>query len=176
MSGWRDVLSELAATRHRSLVAYGYLLTTERAAAEDLVHDALVKVFARPRRITDVAAADRYVRRTMASLFIDRARRSAQWRKVRGLVVDDEPARGPEAAAIASTDVTAALRLLPPRERTCVVLRHLEDLSTREVAERTGLAQGSVKRYLADGMAKLGLDLTEVDERVPVEAPRAGRR
>ena len=59
-----------------------------------------------------------------------------------------------------------ALLTLPPRERACVVLRYLEDLPVAAVAAELGLAEGTVKRYIADGVAKLrtanlAVDFTE---------------
>ena len=39
--------------------------------------------------------------------------------------------------------------------RACVVLRFLEDLSTRETAAALGLSEGTVKRYVSDGTRAL---------------------
>ncbi len=176
MSGWRDLATEVVDARYPSLVAYGILLTASRPDAEDLVQDALVKVFSRFRPLPSVAAADQYVRRAMLTLYLDRTRRGTLWRRVRGTVASDDAVVGPEDAVVAGTDVRAALAALSPRERTCVVLRHFDDLSTRQVAEATGLAEGTVKRYLSDALAKLGTELTEPTERADVVAHRASRR
>ncbi|HEX7589478.1 MAG TPA: sigma-70 family RNA polymerase sigma factor, partial [Demequinaceae bacterium] len=119
-----------------------------------MVQDALVKVFSRLRPLPNVAAADQYVRRAMLTLYLDRTRRVTMWRRLRGTLATDDAVAGPEDAAAAGTDVRAALAGLSPRERTCVVLRHFDDLSTRQVAEATGLAEGTVKRYLSDALAK----------------------
>ena len=60
-------------------------------------------------------------------------------------------------------ELRSALASLPPRERACAVLRHLEGLSTRETAELLGLSEGSVKRYLSDAMASLAARLGPLD-------------
>lgn len=66
-------------------------------------------------------------------------------------------------------EVEAAPALLSPRERACVVLRHMEDLSTRETAQILHLSEGAVKRYLSDGVAALTATLdAEVAEHLPV--------
>ena len=65
----------------------------------------------------------------------------------------------PSATAAAETgiDVRAALATLRPRPRACVVLRFYDDLTVPEIAERLGLAPGTVKRYLSDAAEALEL-------------------
>lgn len=48
-----------------------------------------------------------------------------------------------------------ALAGLSPRERACVVLRHLEDLGVAETADLLGISTGAVKRYTSDGIERL---------------------
>ena len=52
-------------------------------------------------------------------------------------------------------DVAAALAHLSERQRACVVLRHLDDLSVRDTARTLGLSEGAVKRYVSDAVAVL---------------------
>lgn len=69
-------------------------------------------------------------------------------------------------------EVERALAALSPRERACAVLRHMENLSTRETAHLLGLSEGAVKRYVADGVAALAAALgAEPAEHVPVTSP-----
>jgi DNA-directed RNA polymerase specialized sigma24 family protein len=84
---------------------------------------------------------------------------------------------GPDLLAEHATDVGAALATLAPRERTCIVLRYVEHLSIRETAEVLDLSEGSVKRYVSDGIAKLNgllgtLDGPELTEWVDVKVGR----
>ena len=161
----------------RSLVAYGVLLTANRPDSEDLVQDALVKVFSRLRPLPNVAAADQYVRRAMLTIYLDGVRRDGLWRRIRGAVVSDDAVAGPEHLVTAGTDLRAALATLSPRERTCVVLRHFDDMTVAQIAAEVGLAEGSVKRYLSDAMAKLGAELgRDAGERADVVVHRAARR
>jgi RNA polymerase sigma factor (sigma-70 family) len=176
MSAWRGLAAEVVATRYPSLVAYGVLLTANRPDSEDLVQDALVKVFSRIRTLPNAAAADQYVRRAMLTLYLDGARRDSLWRRIRGSVAMDDAVAGPEHAVVASTDVRAALGTLSPRERTCVVLRHFDDKTVAQIAEEVGLAEGTVKRYLSDAMAKLGAELAPAAETADVVIHRPARR
>ncbi|MFI2105182.1 sigma-70 family RNA polymerase sigma factor [Isoptericola sp. NPDC019693] len=168
MSRWEDELAELARARGRALVGYAYVLCGDQRLAEDLVQDALVKVFARLRRGSGEArdgslvhpldgggTSEAYVRRAILTLFLDEHRRKKRWAAARPLVATDDRVRGAASGATARADVAAALGRLAPRERACVVLRYLEDLTVPQVADVLGLAQGTVKRYLADATVTL---------------------
>lgn len=168
MAPWEQELATLAEHRGRALVGYAYVLCGDQRYAEDLVQDALVKVFARLRRREGTGGGtgvhplddhggttEAYVRRAILTLYLDEYRRRRRWTGVKHLVATDDRARGPESGATARADVAAALARLAPRERACVVLRYFEDLTVPQIAEALGLAQGTVKRYLADATATL---------------------
>ena len=178
MSRWNDLFAEVARTRYSSLVAYGILLTSSRADAQDLVQDAMVKVFSRVRTLPNAAAADQYIRRAMYTLYLDEARRSSLARAARPSVA--LPAEMPDAAAGFgdAADVRAALGRLSPQERACVVLRYFDDLTVPAIANTLAIAEGTVKRYLADAHAKLGAALAPADPapvRIPVVPQQGGR-
>lgn len=146
-------LAELARDRGPDLFAYGYLLTGDRAAAQDLVQDAIVKVFARMRTGFTPDVAEAYVRRTMLTVYVDGYRRRKTWDAVVHLVSD--PDTSTDETAADRVDLRAALHALSPQERVCVVLRFYEDLTVPEIADRVGLAPGTVKRYLSNAMGRL---------------------
>ncbi|WP_084106629.1 RNA polymerase sigma factor [Demequina sp. NBRC 110056] len=179
MAAWEPMLEELVATRHRDLVAYARMLTGDSAQAEDLVQDALIETFGGRRRFGHVAAAEAYTRRVISSRFIDGTRRRSAERRALAKVgaTDADPAAGPAVLVEHRTDVSRALDLLSARERACVVLRYLEHLSVAETADRLGLKEGSVKRYVHDGIGKLNAALgteavTDDVEGVAVDAGR----
>lgn len=166
MRRWQRELETLVSSRHHVLLAYAQLLTGQRAAAEDLVQEALVATYSAGRRLPDIEAAEAYVRRAIASRFVDERRRSGRQRRVADELrkVSDRDVASPEGDVVLRTDLARALQELSPRERACVVLRYLERLSTAETARALGISEGSVKRYLSDGVARLnGLLRTEVD-------------
>jgi len=174
VAAWNDLFAEVARTRYSSLVAYGVLLTADRAAAQDLVQDAFVKVFSRVRPLPNAAAADQYIRRAMYTLYLDERRRVATARDARAAVAQPAGVPGPADAVAAGTDVRAALARLSPQERTCVVLRYFDDLTVPRIAAALDLAEGTVKRYLSDAHTKLGADLAPGRrERIPVVPPEA---
>jgi RNA polymerase sigma factor (sigma-70 family) len=165
------MFDELMDSRYRNLVAYASMLTGSRAQAEaeDLVHDALIATFSKNRVFTHVVAAETFVRRVIASRFIDLTRRRTVERAAFSRLGfgRSEVAAGPELLAEHATDVERALAHLTPRERVCVTLRFIDALSVAETAEVLGLAQGSVKRYVSDALSKLnGVlgDVVDVDD------------
>lgn len=163
---WQDeALAAMAAERGRALVGYAYLLTGSIPAAEDLVQEALVRTYLKARSGTPLrnpVAAEGYVRRAIATLFIDDHRRRRRWAGLVPRLAASENARVvPEPSdQVAGLDLRAALATLPRQERTCVVLRYYEDLTLAEIADRMGLATGTVKRYLSRAVAHLGRELT----------------
>jgi RNA polymerase sigma-70 factor (ECF subfamily) len=63
--------------------------------------------------------------------------------------------------------VQAALQQLPERDREVLVLRHLEQLSTREVASVLGLSEGAVKMRLLRALERLRTLLDDLGEDTP---------
>ena len=169
MGTWEPLLERMVAGRYRQLVAYAMRLAPSRADAEDLVQDALVTTFSGRARFATEAEAEAYVRQAVASRFIDTGRRrSTERRALERHVVQTPVEDVPPPSVGLAPEVEAALALLAPRERACVVLRHMEDLSTRETAQLLHLSEGAVKRYLSDGVAALTAALgTELPAREP---------
>jgi RNA polymerase sigma factor (sigma-70 family) len=166
-----DLLGELLDASAARLAAYGYLLTGSQHAGEDLVQDAIVKVFVRRRRIPNARAAEGYVRATMRTLHIDAMRREGLWRKAMPGEVAVE-SRPDHAEAVATSDaVGRALATLSSQERVAVVLRYFDDLTVPATADAMGLADGTVKRYVSNALDKLAAVIGDEDfdvERIAV--------
>lgn len=169
MAVWESELDELMRVRGSALVRYAYMLSGDRALAEDLVQDALVKVYSRLRGTPAVSGAvgvpqgsrahdldspftnaEGYVRRAVLTIYLDGYRKRQRWTGIKHLLADDPSTRGADQAASARIDVMAALARLGARERACVVLRYFEDMTVPQIADVLGTAQGTVKRYLSD--------------------------
>lgn len=169
---WEPVLDTVMRERGPRLLAYARLLTGDGAEAQDVLQDALVRAFSRGRVFEDVSRAEAYVRRAIPHVFIDRIRRRDSSARAHERI--HEPAAH-EVDRAAVLDVRAALARLAPRERACMVLRFYDDLTVPAIAARLGLAEGTVKRYLADASARMAEDLNTVadwsdNHSVPVEA------
>lgn len=164
MSDWRDTMAQLVSDRERALLGYAYLVCGNATMAQDLVQDALVKTFSRPRPGLTSVKAEAYVRRAITTVYVDGYRREQRWRRVQHLFRPADAPTDPLAGVEAGADVTEALATLSPRERACVVLRYFDDLTVPEIARQLGIAPGSVKRYLHDGLGRLELLLGHVED------------
>jgi RNA polymerase sigma-70 factor (sigma-E family) len=148
---------EYVATRSASLLRMAYLLTHNRADAEDLVQAALAKAYQAWDRIEDRGAVDGYVRRAMVNTHISWWRR----RRVEEYPTDDIPEQA-VADHAGDSELQDALRRaierLPRRMRAAVVLRYYEDMSEAEIADVLGVSQGTVKSTVSRAVAKLRID------------------
>jgi len=136
------------------------LLVSSRADAEDLVQEALVSTFSSRARFASVEQAEAYVRRAMASRAVDAGRRRSAERRAsdRVAAVATEAVVETPVPGFTST-VETALAGLSPQVRACVVLRHMDDLSVRQTAQVLRVSEGTVKRYVSDGVAALNAAL-----------------
>jgi len=181
MSAWKEQFDEMSTRRYPALLAYATLLAGDRATAEDLVQDALLRTFSRPRRFPSPGHAEAYVRRAIQSTFIDSHRRRSVLFRTFSRVVERD--RQPDASPkVDDRDlVESALASLPPRVRACIVLRFYDDLSIADIADRLDMKAGTAKRYLSDGVSRLRELLEEpslatngeqADVTIPIPSPR----
>jgi RNA polymerase sigma-70 factor (sigma-E family) len=155
-----DEFSSYMAARQAALLRTAYLLTGERAAAEDLLQTALAKTYLAWERIEDHNALDGYVRRALVNT------RTSQWRKrkVDEFVCeelpepDPVPAPDPAEQQVLRDAMWRAVLRLPDRQRAMVVLRYYEDLSEAQTAEVLGVSIGTVKSAVSRALGKLRED------------------
>lgn len=137
------------------LTAYGYVLTGSQSDAEELVQEAVVKTFVRRPRLDNAAAAEQYVRLTMKTTMIDRARKAERFRKRAPIEVQPETTPDAVVAISHRVAVSKALEQLSTQQRVAVALRYWDDLTVPEIAAEMRVKPGTVKRYLFDAAASL---------------------
>jgi RNA polymerase sigma-70 factor (sigma-E family) len=131
---------EFFANQYGRLCWLGFLLTGDRAEAEELAQEALVRLWWRwlVRRPDDPA---RYVRRVLVNRRRSLLRRAAVEARALARLEPVPPPPGDEDAMV----LWAAVQALPARQRAVLVLRFHEDLTEAEVARLLGLPLGTVK-------------------------------
>lgn len=166
-----QAMIDLVRERGPALTRYARIFAPDAAAAQDLVQDALVKVFVRTRRGFEPTALEGYVRRTIATLSVDRHRQRRSRESRHHLVAVPEAQHDHAGAVDSRVDLVDALHALSPQERVVVVLRFYEDLTVPQIANEMGLAGGTVKRYLSNALTKLEQELGPLDP--PADGPVA---
>lgn len=145
---------QYVAARRTSLRRTAYLLCGDWDRAEDVVQDALARLYVHWRRASRAGSVDAYARRTVVNAFLAEGRRP--WRRERSTdAVPDRAYADPTATADDRDALLQALAQLGPSQRAIVVLRYWDDLSVEETAAMLGTSTGNVKSQAARGLAHL---------------------
>ena len=140
---------------HREAVRLAYLLTGDHHQAEDIVADALTKVWKQweKGRVDNVRA---YLRRAVVNESNSKLRRRyLERRQVSTRSGDDRGVRLVDEHAADRDQVWQALQRLPERQRAAIVLRYYEDLSEADAAEVLEVSVGTVKSQTSRGLDRL---------------------
>lgn len=176
MRPWETMLERVATERYGRLLAFAVMLDGSLAGGEDLVQDALLATFSARARFASVEQAEAYVRRAIGSRYIDVSRRRARERGVLAIFAPPDSVELDVDLGFAP-EVQTALSLLSPRERTCLLLRHVEGLSVRETSKLLRIGEGAVKRYVYDAVAAMNaaLDTDSSGEEITVNIRETNR-
>lgn len=147
------VLADLYARRADEALRLAFLLTGNRATAEDLVHDAFVRLAGRLLHVRDPGSFHAYLRTTVVNLARSHFRRRGVERRHAERQVPPRPAELPDVGGREA--MRLALLALPVRQRTAIVLRYYEDLSEAQTAEVMRVRPAAVKSLVSRGMASL---------------------
>jgi RNA polymerase sigma-70 factor (ECF subfamily) len=140
----------------QSLVRLARLFVDDRNAAEDLVQEAFIRLARSAHRIRDESKAAAYLRSIVLNLARDDNRRGLV--SLRHHLPQDERRASTEDVIELEEDKQAvidALRDLPHRQRTALVLRYYEELGIDDIAVAMGISRNSVKTHLQRGLAAL---------------------
>lgn len=166
-----DTIEELFAALESPLLGYALRLTGDRNAAEDVVQEAFMKLYA---QFDEVREPRRWLYRTVHNLALNHRRDTAK-------IVPLDPPRGVAGKEPESADtqplpdeqivrlegiglVRLSLETLDERSRELIRLKFHEDLSYKEISARTGLSIGNVGyvlhhalKAIADELARNGI-------------------
>jgi RNA polymerase sigma-70 factor (sigma-E family) len=158
-----DAFREYASARRGDLRRTAYLLCGDWYLADDLVQEALAKLYVHWRRVRARGEVDGYVRRMLVNGFLA-GRRRAWHREVATAELPDRPA--PDTTDDGTRDaLLRALAELQPSQRTIVVLRYWDDLSVEQTASVLKCSTGNVKSQAARGLAHLRAALSSASGR-----------
>jgi len=151
-----DTFDAVVRGSYRSLARLAYLMSGDRATAEDMVAEAFARSWI-PWQNGTVDELGPYVRRTVVNLCLQGQRRRFLERRSLGRIHPrpetqrDEPAE----AMTHLVDLRRALMALSVEHRAVVVLRFFADLSEQETAEVLQLPIGTIKSRTARAIRAL---------------------
>ena len=161
----RQKFDELVAVYHQDMYRYAAWLSRDRAVAEDVVQESLLRAWKSLDALRDAAAAKHWL------LTIVRRENARFFERRRLETVDVDNLTPSQEALLADQpdheldDVRAAIYRLEDDYREPLVLQVLMGYSTNEIAELMGLKQGAVLTRLHRARLKLREDI--VDETAP---------
>ncbi|CAM3389736.1 SigE family RNA polymerase sigma factor [Nocardioides dubius] len=160
--------AEFVTARFGALHRSAYLIVADEQLAQDLVQEALTKTYVALPRLREPGNLEAYARRVVATT-------AFTWFRRKGWNNETATATLPDVVAPGAVDDVAqrdwlwqALRELPIRQRTAIVLRYYEDLTEAQTAHAMGCATGTVKSQVSAGLRtlrkRLGDDVALVAE------------
>jgi RNA polymerase sigma-70 factor (sigma-E family) len=151
-------LDELYAASYQRLVVQVFAFCGEMTDAEDAVQEAFVTAIRRQRELAKVHNPEAWLRTVAMNRVRGGWRHAAVVRKYQAAVPGPQAAVevGPEHVALVT-----ALSTLDKDQRKIVVLHHLADLGTGDIARELGIPEGTVKSRLARARARLAALLGE---------------
>jgi RNA polymerase sigma-70 factor (sigma-E family) len=162
-------LTDLFLNHYDPLRRLAYVIMGDASLAEEITMEAFAKALSKWRLMSRADHPHAYLRQIVVNLCRSKIRRKMVERKFSGLWEReaDEATHADIEDHGLSIDVWNAVRRLPDRQRTCIVLRYLEDLSEPDIAAVLDVPVGTVKSQLSRGRKKLsewlGTDLLEAD-------------
>ena len=172
MNGDSGAWAELVRGHHRRVYGLCYRFTGNAADAEDLTQDVFLKIYANLASFDGGRGSLQVWIATMTrNLLVDNFRRTRNLRATSSLdegwdgeddlrPVDRLTARGvsPHEAAAQkelAKMVQAALAQVPMEMREAVILRDLQDMDYKEIAQVLEIPEGTVKSRISRGRAEL---------------------
>ena len=164
--------TELVKTHHRRVYAICYRFTGSSSDAEDLTQDVFLKVYGNLKSFDGSRGSfETWLTTLTRNLLVDHFRRSKQQRVTSSIdqgwnesderpMVDVLAQKGPDQHDRAVQKelgkmVQAALVKLSPELREAVILRDLQDMDYKEIAQVLRVPEGTVKSRISRGRAEL---------------------
>jgi RNA polymerase sigma-70 factor (ECF subfamily) len=138
-----------------------WLVTGDRAEAEEIMQEAFLRLWERWDRVQHVDELTGYLYRTAMNVFRRRYQRAAMAIK---RIVGVEPGVDEFALADERQDIRKALAELSPRQRAALVLTEMLGFSANEAARALGVRASTVRALAFQGRAALKKHMETIDE------------
>lgn len=169
-------------TQHASAIhSYAFRLLGNQDDADDVTQEVFIRVHGRLEQLRDPGRLRPWLYRIATNLCMDQLRRRSRTRRIFGIAVsldggddpDDigaatqvaHPLSSQAMDGVAERDhIARALRRMPPKYATCLVLHSAQGLSYREIAEALGITPGAAAVRLARARDMFGRHYEDLRE------------
>jgi RNA polymerase sigma factor (sigma-70 family) len=134
---------------------YAYGLTGDLPLAQDVTQEAYARAWQRWRTVSKHHDIEAWLRVVVTRLVFD------WWRRLRVRRTRMEQPQAVPAPSEETVLLSAALKQLPKAQARALALHYLLDLPITQIAEETGVAEGTVKSWLSRGRAGLAVMLRD---------------
>jgi RNA polymerase sigma-70 factor (ECF subfamily) len=184
LAGDAAAWEQLARTQHRRIYGICYRFTGSQSDAEDMTQEAFLKVY---RNLASFDPAKggftTWLTTLTRNLLVDNYRRSRMERASDSLdetyageddgpskaerLADSRPSQEHHVSGLElRAQIQEALQQVSPELREAVILRDLEDMDYKEIAEVLGVPQGTVKSRISRGRSELARLLQRIEGQV----------
>lgn len=165
----RDIAALLPELR-----AFARFLARDRAAADDLVQDALVRALGAAGRFERGTHLKAWLFTILRNTFYEQSRRRRREAAVlRAGVPPDEAGRPDQDGRAELSDLERLIWTLPPLLREALILVGAQELTHQEAAAICGVPEGTMKARLSRARAALARAMAEHDPAGPEADPEA---
>lgn len=153
MRAANDRLAALYAQHAPAATRLAYMLTGDRDVAQDLAHDAFVKIGGKVLALRDPDHARAYLFRTVINLCRGRGRKLQRERRALRKLSHSSPVESISASG--DDEIWTALLELPIRQRAALFLRYYEDVSEQDAADALNCSLSALKSLINRGLRNL---------------------
>ena len=132
--------------------------TRHESDALDAVQEGVLKAYTSIRSLREPEAFRSWLTRIVINSAIGICKKRRLWE---GLESAEDIPEQAGVSAEEKTELYAAIECLPEKYREVVRLKYFDDLTTRQIAQRLGIAEGTVSSTLNRAMEKLRRELKE---------------
>lgn len=184
ISGDTQAWQQLVTSQHRRIYAICYRFTSSASDSEDLTQEVFLKVYKNLASFdTQKGSFQTWITTLTRNLLVDHFRRTRLERATDSIdatfdgdengptradmLADTRPSQEHHVAGLElRVKVQAALKQLSPELREAVILRDLEDMDYKEIAQVLRIPEGTVKSRISRGRGELARLLQRIEGQV----------
>lgn len=159
-AGDREAFGMLVERHRRTVFIMAVQCGYDHSVAEDVAQEVFLKAYRSLENLSEPSAFPRWLYGIAHNVIADQGRKRGRRKELSGLEQAPEPSESTDASASLTFDETRrqvfrALDELNEDQRLVIMLRYIEGLSPREIAERLGEPRGTIRSRIHHALSYL---------------------